>query len=528
MRQKQTLEACVREYLAGVMMSVALSSSACIEAPPASEGRDMGSSPDMSAEEVTAPCDVPAAGDGALFHGGEGTIEDPFVICSAEQLARIREEPAAHFVIERDLELDASWEPIPCLTGSLDGREHTISGLDVDHATYMEGEDYKVAGCVAAEAGPLQPKGGVISEVNGASISRLKFAAPEVDFAYKGAPEEIVIGGGLFGLVRDATLTDLHVEDLDARANYGFGTIAHGFIRSSAYGVYVYGESRILGALGDVGGVFGYIDGVGEQDTPELEHVYFVSESSPAIQVTSRSAPAADEIKEALTGWFRGAGLEPPGGLGRAGRIGGVAAALEGCAELSMILSHQALELPEELDEVGGIFGVVEGSDDPLCHGSVIGSSCEACAVEVTMTSTSGVSLGRDIGGVIGHVSGAQSFRLRSSYVEAVLIGGEAVGGVVGAARGGLIGLFMNGVIVDARADDAIELGCLVGTLEGSVERHRGSVSRIEITRPSACQARLMYPLGERVTRTSAPWRQGQKPRIEAIEDRLETLGISR
>lgn len=513
-----------RGSLFGVVY-VAFVSSACIDTAPVAPD-DVDELPDM-VDATTAPCEVAASGEGARFQRGEGTLEAPYVICDAGQLSRVRGEPAAYFVIEADIALDASWEPIPCFKGSLDGRGHTITGLDVDHSAFMSEGRYKVAGCVAEEAGPLQPKGGFISEVRGATISDLRFAAPEIDFEYRGELEELVIGGGLFGVVHEARLLELHIEDLDARVSYGFGAVAHGLVHSDVEGVYVYGSSKIRGALGDVGGVFGFIDGGREQGASVVDRVYFVSDSVPSIQVSSQGSEMAEGVEEALTLWFGQRGIEVPDEIGSVGRIGGIAASLDGCVEMSEVLSHHNIKLPEEVRAVGGVFGVVGGDGGLVCRGASSVGVCDACAVEVSMTSPSSESAGREIGGAVGGIGNSRSFRMSSSYVEGELVGADAIGGIVGAFFGADAGLSADNVIVDVRADGAREFGCLVGGVgEGGTPRE--SISLVEVVDSSSCEQRLTYSRGMSVDRTVEPWAPGRAPRIARIEERLEELGISR
>ncbi|MCG8502536.1 MAG: Ig-like domain-containing protein, partial [Firmicutes bacterium] len=69
--------------------------------------------------------------------GGSGTIEDPYLIGTAEQLYNIRYDLAAHYKIINDIDLIdyAEWEPIGSrsvpFAGSLDGANYVIKNLNI-------------------------------------------------------------------------------------------------------------------------------------------------------------------------------------------------------------------------------------------------------------------------------------------------------------------------------------------------------------------------------------------------------------
>ncbi len=70
------------------------------------------------------------------FAGGEGSVDNPYVIYTADQLNAVRgDELASHFVLAADISLVnvSDWEPIgnagTAFTGTFDGRGYTISDL---------------------------------------------------------------------------------------------------------------------------------------------------------------------------------------------------------------------------------------------------------------------------------------------------------------------------------------------------------------------------------------------------------------
>lgn len=66
-----------------------------------------------------------------VFAGGSGSLIDPYLIVTAAQLDRIRDNPAANYQLAANIVLEGDWVPIPVLSGNLDGRGLEISGLQV-------------------------------------------------------------------------------------------------------------------------------------------------------------------------------------------------------------------------------------------------------------------------------------------------------------------------------------------------------------------------------------------------------------
>lgn len=95
---------------------------------------------------------IPAEENASDFSDGQGTMFDPYIIETKEQLNRVRNHPWACFVLAENLAFDesdfaeggayynegAGWEPIGTVEtpfyGVFDGNGHTIAGLQVDVA----------------------------------------------------------------------------------------------------------------------------------------------------------------------------------------------------------------------------------------------------------------------------------------------------------------------------------------------------------------------------------------------------------
>ena len=95
------------------------------------------------------PGDLLKAGNAAVFAGGDGTEEHPYVITTPEGLAAVRDNLSAHYRLNADIDLSgAEWTPIgaftpedesepiweipvkeDAFTGVFDGGSHTVSNL---------------------------------------------------------------------------------------------------------------------------------------------------------------------------------------------------------------------------------------------------------------------------------------------------------------------------------------------------------------------------------------------------------------
>ncbi len=66
---------------------------------------------------------------------GEGTVENPFIIMTQDDLALISDFPDCYFELGKDITLTGEWEPLCLLgdpfTGVFDGKGHTISGVTI-------------------------------------------------------------------------------------------------------------------------------------------------------------------------------------------------------------------------------------------------------------------------------------------------------------------------------------------------------------------------------------------------------------
>lgn len=121
----------------------------------------------------------------AMFSaGGEGTVENPYLIASAGDMAMIARDPAAHYRVVNDFSAAAYglWSPIASFTGTLDGGNYTISDLTIDGSNfeaaifaYTENatiKDLKFEN-VSIEASNATTVGVVVGEANTTIISNV-------------------------------------------------------------------------------------------------------------------------------------------------------------------------------------------------------------------------------------------------------------------------------------------------------------------------------------------------------------------
>lgn len=78
------------------------------------------------------------------FAGGDGTAQSPYQIATAEQLDAVRNDMSAHYVLCKNINLNqfSPWVPIGTkenpFTGSIDGNNYEISGLNINNTSLME------------------------------------------------------------------------------------------------------------------------------------------------------------------------------------------------------------------------------------------------------------------------------------------------------------------------------------------------------------------------------------------------------
>ena len=95
---------------------------------------DIGQAVTAAAQNIEEENDI-------AFAGGDGTAENPYQIATAKQLVAVRNDLAAHYVLNNDIDLSgySSWNPIGdavySFSGSFDGNGHVIRNMTIEVQT---------------------------------------------------------------------------------------------------------------------------------------------------------------------------------------------------------------------------------------------------------------------------------------------------------------------------------------------------------------------------------------------------------
>jgi hypothetical protein len=124
--------------------------------------------------------------------GGSGTESDPYVLTTAQDLQAIANDAAAHYELGADIDASATadWNggngfaPIADFSGTLDGRNHTITGLTIDR--------------------PDSAGAGLFENVLRGTIERLSLEGVDI----VGGD----LGGGVAGMNQEGTVRNVSVD----------------------------------------------------------------------------------------------------------------------------------------------------------------------------------------------------------------------------------------------------------------------------------------------------------------------------
>lgn len=213
--------------------------------------------------------------------GGEGTVDDPFMVSTAGDLRQMSLLPRRHYKLANDIDMTAAgyWTPVENFYGSLDGDNHAIFNLNVNgtsgnvglvgtlsygasiknlnviNPTITMGDNANYAGVIAGQATTSKNNGaeGVVSFENvhvlGANICS-ETASPKVGgivgsaalyaklkgCSFDGSiylPENWTATGGLVGELETSSTVESSSANVTATASSTLGGIA-GFISADA------------------------------------------------------------------------------------------------------------------------------------------------------------------------------------------------------------------------------------------------------------------------------------------------------
>lgn len=247
---------------------------------------------------------------------GEGTAEDPYLLDSKDDLAKVDNDPSGHYRLTADIDASGADRTQigaqATFTGTLDGAGHTISGLEALHGSgsglvvdnHGTIRNLVVSGDVTTDRGTV----GFVSDSNHGLIERVRVDGQLTAKNYVGG-----VTGHQFGTVQDVVST----VDVTATEQYVGGvtgvsvggstterTLATGAVTSagpSAGGIAAYGytDTRVrnnvalnssVSGTGHTHAILGRVY-AGQTATLENNHV---SEDVPVIGESVTAAPAPD------------------------------------------------------------------------------------------------------------------------------------------------------------------------------------------------------------------------------------------
>ncbi|WP_239139756.1 metallophosphoesterase [Sphaerisporangium krabiense] len=195
---------------------------------------------------------------------GDGTAQTPYLIDSADDLAKIDNDPAGHYKLAGDLNLSGLGRSqigrAIAFTGVLDGAGHTISGLSAlsgqgpglfadNHGTI---ENLVVNGDVTTDRTPA----GLVADINHGTIERVRADGSLTAASYAGG-----ITGHQFGIVRDSVST----VNVKATTQYVGGVVGVAMGGSVTQNVLATGSVTSAGASAGGIAAYGY-------DATEVSH----------------------------------------------------------------------------------------------------------------------------------------------------------------------------------------------------------------------------------------------------------------
>lgn len=198
----------------------------------------------VSALSTGLPVDVlkPNVAEAATFSSGTGTVADPYIITTPQQLQAISEDLTAHYKLGANIDLTGvNWSPIAptnatYFTGSFDGGNFTISNLTLRDSNMPTGDAAGLFGYVKA----------------GSLLKNIKMTNVDIEFT------KSIRTGGLVGFLEG------NVENVDvsgkvtAKSNAG---LVAGYSRGSSNLINtikdVKAEGQVNSSTSGIGGIVG-------------------------------------------------------------------------------------------------------------------------------------------------------------------------------------------------------------------------------------------------------------------------------
>ncbi|MDR0768206.1 MAG: hypothetical protein LBE57_07285 [Methanosarcinales archaeon] len=191
------------------------------------------------------------------FGGGDGTLSDPFIIEDEADLAAISSQSSYYYILGGDIHLTSPWEPIEQFNGNLDGKEHTIFGLEIDNTIGFTGLFIQTYGAVITnltlESANVKSEGGAAGAVVGYAqdtIFNNVAVSGNVISQLQNGPDI----GGLVGIMEGGSITSSsfsgNVEGYEVIGGLVGRIESGGSITSSSFSGKVEGYGMVGGLVG--------------------------------------------------------------------------------------------------------------------------------------------------------------------------------------------------------------------------------------------------------------------------------------
>ena len=156
---------------------------------------------------LTVVATVVSAPHAALaFAGGDGSSTYPYRITNCAELQTMSDHPTAAFAVMNDITDCGSWTPLTGFSGTLDGRNHTISNITINSASSNDQAMFSTTAngatiqnlTVASEAVTGHNRvAGLVASVNGTlTVNHVSVDATIVANSYAGGLIAQVVGSG--------------------------------------------------------------------------------------------------------------------------------------------------------------------------------------------------------------------------------------------------------------------------------------------------------------------------------------------
>jgi hypothetical protein len=385
---------------------------------------------------------VVGAGHASALTGG-GTIGDPYTISTCTDLQDINTDPTAYYILVTDIDCSdtVTWNsgdgftPIGGFSGTLDGQEHTVSGLSINNLASI----------------------GIFADVEDGTIKNLTIDGDGASITGDNG-SGVLIGTMIGGTISHVTIN----EDIVAGSGWGGGIVGHAICNSPGSGILMAytsysGTLTQAGSLG-YGGLVGYIEG-----------------NDPDCPITISNSHTSGTVSYPYGG---DAGIYAGGLVGEAYTI---------ASPITITASSSSMDVTNADSEIGGLVGFAfrDGSGFISIHGSSASGNITAKPTghntgglvgemygdgEIYQSYAAGnVTAGSNVGGLVG-IIGTDDISIHDVYATGAVSGDDSVGGLIGVlGSSGGTGATLARSYASGNVTGNTNVGGLVGGLYGAV-----------------------------------------------------------